>query len=395
MATATEEPPVASVLDSLSSIKIIPENTSPQPPEQPVEVETPIADEKPPESVAVPQESQAKTGTPVPIEIPPELKGKARDNFARLEAAKREAEEKASRIEQEWTSKYAEAQKKIQDYESRIPADFNPEALQQQLEERDRRLQELQNEYKLVALERDPDFVAAYDRPRQIIQDGLKNLSLGVGVSEQDFHRAFQTGDQNRLEEIRDILPAHLQRKWDASFAEVERIGVQRDVALRDKEATYQQITKQREEQARQQYSVRLQEDISLARSLSEEPFQKIEAIRDDTELKGQITQTLEALAGGKGADQWTKERVLRQVASSLVLQKFLGTQNQIIEGMKKDVEEKASALAERDKKIAELEEYIQNKHGGMPNNEVKSNNGSGKLDTDKPIWENLVVQPR
>lgn len=327
---------------------------------------------------------------PKPVEIPPELKGKARENFARLEQAKRDAEEKAAKIEKE----HQEALKRLQEQDEKLKT-FNPDDFQRQIEERDRKLQELQNEYKLVALEKDPEFINTYDRPRHLLQEGLKDMALQASVSEQDFHRALRLGDQVRLEEIRDSLPSHLQRRWDASLNQIEQISVQRDVALKDKENTYHQLAQQRQEQYRQQHNLRLQENLSLAERIAEEPFEKIESIRDNAELKARLKATLHGVAGGKGAEAWTPEKIMRQVAAAETLQHFMGVQNQVIEGQKGEMETLKKSLEERDTKIKELETFIQSRHGSLPNNEVTAGGGQKKVEADKPIWEQLIVQPR
>lgn len=392
----TEEPPVASILDALSNNTIQIRAEGSQQPESTPAPETP---ETPTPETATTSEPPKQPETPPepqkPAEIPPELKGKARENFARLEQAKREAEEKAKKIEEEWKTKYEESQSKIKEYESKISQAVNPEEFQRQIEERDRKLQELQNEYRLVALERDPDFIATYDRPRQLIQDGLKDMALQASVSEQDFQRAIRLGDQSRLEEIRDSLPAHLQRKWDASLNQIEQINIQREIALKDKEQTYQQLSQQRQEQFKQQHAARLNENLSLADKIAEEPFEKIESLRENTELKARIKATLQGIAGGKGAENWTAEKIMRQVAAAETLQHFMGVQNQVIEGQKGEMETLKKSLEESQSKIKELETFITQRHGALPNNEVPAGGAQSPTKTDKPIWEEIVIQAR
>lgn len=335
--------------------------------------------------IATQVEVKGKTDDTLKLDPAPELKGKARENFARLETAKKEAEDRAAKIQAD----YDAAQTRLKELEAKANSINVTE-----YEEREKKLQqelaEVRGQFKTVALERDPEFIAKYEEPRQTIFGNLKAMAVAAGVTEADFARS--VGTPEKLWEIRESLQPWEQHKWDAALTQMEQISVQRDLALKNRDQTIKEIEQRRNEEANQFYQKRVQENISIARKVAMEPFEKIEAFKDDEELKAQVTSTLEAIAGGKGAENWTPDQIMRHVAASVVQQKILTKQNELIESGAAEVKTRDEKIAELETKLKEREEFIQSRYGSIPNNDVPSGS-KVEARSDRPIWEEIRVQ--
>jgi len=361
-----QKPSASSLFDSLNIIRD---------PQKELIEEKPIEEEKKLDPVVEEKKPEAA----------PELKGKARENFARLEAAKKEAEDRAAKIQTE----YEATQQRLKELEEKANS-TNVVEYQQREEAYKQQLAELQGQFKTIALERDPEFVAKYDQPRQEIFGTLKAMATARGSSESDLVRSF--GSPEKLWEIRESLEPWEQHKWDAAMTQMEQINMQRDMALKNRDQTLREIEQRRSDEANQFYQKRVQDNIAIARKVAAEPFEKIEAFKDDEELKGQVTSTLEAIAGGKGAENWTPDKIMQSVAASLVQQKILKTQNDIIEASAAEVKSRDEKIAELEARLKEREEFIQTRHGSLPSNEVPSG-GKQEAKSEKPIWEEIKVQ--
>jgi hypothetical protein len=301
-----------------------------------------------------------------------------RQNFARLEKEKKEAVEKAAKLE----SDYLAAQARLKELEERS-SQFNPEDFQKQLQEREERLALLQNELKTVALERDPDFIAKYDRPQIQLQDDLKELAVSTGVTAEEFQRAFKMGLVDRMEEIRESLPPHQQRAWDARITEIERVKIQRELALKNRDQSFEEITQTRHKAQIERANQLTNQNLQIARQVALEPFEKIEILKEDKELQTQVKTTLEAIAGGNGAENWSTDKILRQVAASVVLPRILEMQGAALQ-------ERDTKLAQLQKELDEANDFIKSKHGSLPRNEVATKDP--KTEDKTPVWDRIKV---
>lgn len=376
MADTIESPKGSSVLDDL---QIVP---SPEYGKaEPVHGDLPTVEETI-QGESVPEVKPVETKPPV-TEPVPELKGKARDNFAKLEQAKKEAEERANRIEQEWKAKYEDSQNKIRDYETRISQTVNPEDYRKQIEERDQRLQALDLQLRTVALERHPDFIARFEEPKNHYLSAAKEIAQAAGIDEAQFKAALNRPEQ--LQEIRESLPLPDQYRFDAAFRSIQELDLQRSAALKNKDHTIQELTRRQQEEAMQQYQQRTQQNLEIARRMAQEPFERIPGLKDDPELQSHVTGTLEAIAGGPGAERMGTEEIMRLAAAGSIAPKLIERQNQNIQSLQKELEE-------AQKKLKEQESFIQERYGSLPSNNVPGGKPTEQK-REKPLWDDLVIR--
>lgn len=359
-------------------------NTAPPAEEQkPQETQQPVV--QPPPQDSDPFLSQVLTGKlPEPKEpkqpepeTQPELqlKGKARENFARLEQAKKEAEERASKLQSEHEQTLA----RLKEFEERQASQpkFDPEEFAKKEQEYQKRLQELTSELQAVSLERDPEFISRYEQPRQQLTGMLKELATSAGVEEKDFNRALS--DPDKLFEIRDSLQPREQVRWDAAVLAIEQANIQRNLALQNKEQTYQQIQEQRQNQYRIQREQQLQQNLSLADQVFSSVAETAAWVKDDPDTQAVVRGTLKALAGGEGAEQWTAENIMKHVAASKLQTPILQRQHELIKGQTAEIEELK-------KKLSEHEEFIKKQYGSLPS--VTPSNGEKPPEKVRAIWE-------
>jgi hypothetical protein len=383
-----------SVLEALDNNELIiqPSGAAPLPiPEVPDAPETPEVDlatppEEPKQPETPPEEEKVQNPTVETKEQP--LKGKARENFAKLEQSKKEVEAENTRIKAEWEA----TQAKIKEYEEKLANLPDTTQFQQKEQEYQKKLEELQGELKLVAVERDPEFIAQYDTPRAQLVNQIRALATNQGMSPQEVNATLS--DQNKLMEFRDSLGTAEQYRFDAAYRSIEEINLKRNMALENRDQTYQQFQKTRQEQFQKQSEEFTKRNLELARKIASEPFEKIPELAEAPELRTRIEGILEGLAGGKGSEKYTVEEMLRIGAASEVSKHVVEVQNKIIEGTKKELEDTKTQMAELQKKLQEREDFINQRYGSLPSNEVTG--GSKPLPaSDKATWENIQIQPR
>lgn len=351
----------------------LPEITGKAAPEKPVLTsET----EKKPET---PPEDKKGENPPVQTEEQPVLKGKARENFAKLEEKAKAAEDRANKLQAD----YEATQAKIKEFEEKLANQptVNVEEYEKKIQERDQKLQEAQNELRFVAIERDPEFIARYVTPQTYLQGTLKEMALLTGATDKDFERAMTNPE--KMEEIRDNLAPAEQRKWDAALLQIEQVNLQKGMALKDRDQTYQQLNEQRQKQYESAREQQRQTNLALARKVAMMPFEAAPHLKEDTELQERVTKVLTGIAGGEGAENWNAEAIMQQVAAAQVQTKILTTQNDIIQAQTKEMEELK-------KKVEEQESFIKSKFGGMPSNEPDTSKGEKKEEDTTPIWKEV-----
>lgn len=398
MSNATVEEPASTIWNSFTVVGGGTASSTPNPEDQALVEELkadgidpnaePVTPVTPKEEERAPEKPAEKKGIEVhqPEEKPAKEPSKAtRENFAKLEKKAQEAEQRAAKIEADRQADLA----RLKEYEEKLAhfANVNPEEFTKKEQAYIEQLNTLRSELRTVALERDPDFIAQFDHPRQVLQENLKTMAADAGVDQNEFQRAMRMGP-DKLDEIRDTLAPHQQRKWDAALTEIERIELQRGIALQNKDKTFEELNLHRSRVMQEQSTRAIQQNLQIAHQIALEPFEKLPMLKDDAELQAQVRSTLEAVAGGNGSDKWDVPQILRNVAAAQVLPRLLNMQAET----NKQLEEK---LAEVQKELEEANTFIKSKHGSLPRNEVKD--GPNKPAEDKrPFWEQIkVVRPK
>ena len=359
---------------------------------QPVQQETATPVETPAETpVETPKEEVQESKREMLEKTDKPLSPKGQENFAKVretlkqreaEIAERDAKIKAfQEAEAKRNAEFESTQTRMKELEEKL-SKANPDEFTAKEKKLEEELNSLRGELKMVALERDPEFIARFETPKTHIYSTLQGLAAAAQVAPEEFQRAMKLGQEDKLVEIREALPLNLQYQWDAAHREIAQIDMQRDMALKNKEATYQEFTQKKQAEYQSQMSQKVQQQVAMARQIAMEPFEKIPALKDNQELMLQVRKNVEALAGGEGADQFSVERILRDQAAFVVNQHIMERQSSVIESHTAKIQELESKLKERD-------EFIQQRYGSLPNNEVKGSE-TKTSEKERPLWEQV-----
>lgn len=337
--------------------------------------QTQIAPQTPPKEETKPEPVQeGKKGVSVEEpgkKEPPKEEKKTRSDFQKLEDAKKAAEKLAQDREKEAAdakARIAELEKQYAEFE---PTKKNAETSQKRIEEQEAELQRIRQELKSASIERDPDFQEKYIKGKQVHVDHLKDLV--PKEHEADFLRALRTGNEDTLNEIRENLAPHLQRKWDAHLNRLELLEVERQEEVANADRTYQKQQEQRQQQRVRSSEESLNVHRKLGKEVIAEVSENIGALKDNHQLMTALHEIAEGVAGGKGAEQWDAKALFRNVLMTRVLAEHVTAMDGVLKGLHEKVETTEKELKERDEKIANYETFIKSRHGSLPGAETFS----------------------
>lgn len=331
-------------------------------------------------------------------EAKPEIKEvtkPTRTDFQKLEDAKKAAEKERDEVRQR-----AEAsEKRIAELDAQLkeiePVKKNATEIQTLLKQREEELASLRQELKSASIERDPEFQEKYVQGKQQQIDHLKDLALTKGVDENVFLRAIRTGDEDQLQEIRENLAPHQQRRWDAHFLKLEQLEVDRQDEVAHADRTWQK----RQEAQKQQFSQTAEQQINTHRKLGKEVIAEmlpgLAHLKDDQELMTDLERTVEGVAGGEGTENWNTKALIHHVLAAKVLNKVVQDQYGLVQAGNAKVEELEKSMKEKDEKIANYETFIKSRHGSLPGAETFSGDkkSTGDYDPSKSLLSQIVVK--
>jgi len=383
---STEAPPFVSVLDDL----IIPN--------QPAKSELAPRETTKEEPEKTPKEQEAK-----PVEPPKEQEKRVakapgnQENFKTVLASKEAAEKKASELE----TQLSERQKKIEEMEARLAElpqkEEAAQKLQAQIQEREQALAKLAEDYartkeeaKAANLQRDPEFIEKFDKPREFQVNQLKAIA---GVNEGDVLRALKDRNYERLTEFRDQLPEYQKVRLDVVLRKIEEIDLAKEQELQDADKAWEKLQETRRQQAMRSHAERLDNHRSIAAKIINQMREKVDFFREDKELQQQVGDIAEAVAGGKGAENWTPEALIGTTIAVPILQRVNAMQAKLIEENKAKMEENAKQLAELQKKLEEQDKYIQGRYGAIDFTAPAAKDSNGDYDPNRPIHEQIAVR--
>lgn len=390
-----EAPPYISVLDEL----VVPnqpakaEVTPPESTEQVVVKPEVKKDEKPPEVKPTEQQDRKATREPSTKE--------AKENFATLSEKVKAAEKKASDLE----AQAAERQKKITEMELQLaelpPTKEAAAKLQQQIQEREEALQtigeELQRsreELKAASLEKTPEFIEQFEKPREFQLGQLRDIAKSTGtLSESDVMRAVKDRNYEKLVEVRDQLAPHHQYRWDAILRTIEEIDLKKEQELADSEKAWERLEEGRRKLAMKSHAERLDAHRNIGAEIIKDMRDTVPFFREDKELQQQVSEIAEAVAGGKGSEEWDVKKLMGTAVAVPVLMRVNSAQGKMIDEQKAKIEEIEKALVERDKKIEDQEQFIKKKYGSVDFRQPATKEQNGDYDPEKPIHEQIAVR--
>lgn len=336
--------------------------------------QTQIAPQTPPEQKNEP-EAKSEPGKGVSVEEPgkkePKEEKKTRSDYQKLEDARDAAEKLAKEREKEAAdakSRIAELEKQYSEFE---PTKKDAESLRKEAEELKAENARVRAELKSASIERDPDFRAKYTQGKQVHVDHLKDLV--PREHEADFLRALRTGNEDTLNEIRENLQPHLQRKWDAHLARIEQLEVERQEELANADRTWEKQQEQKQFQMARSSAESLYINRQLGKEVLGKLVEEVKGLDENPQLLSELKDIGEGLAGGKGAEAWDAKAMIQSAMMTRVL-------SRIVEGMAGDIKERAekfetleTQLKERDEKIANYEAFVRKHHGELPGAETFS----------------------
>lgn len=313
-------------------------------------------------------------------------KGAVRDHFAAVEKKAIEAEKERDSLK----TKLAEMEKA--QAELAKVGEESP-ALQKKLEEAQQRIDALTSEMRLVAIDRDPEFVRKFVTGKENLLGELKDLAVAAGATEEQFKRAIKLGQEEQIEEWREALQPAQQRRFSAIQLKIEQLDVDREAARKDAESTYSELMKKRQEQNQHLQQEQINGFKKVAAEVEAELF-NVDGFKEDEELRAVVRASLTGLAGGEGRENWGHKAIMASVAAGHMFHKVSLVQAKVIEGLKKSGEEQTAKIAELEKRIAEQDEFIKGQAGGVPRGEVRQD---GKTPGGKyvPSWEQMSNLPK
>jgi hypothetical protein len=98
-------------------------------------------------------------------------------------------------------------------------------------------------------------------------------------------------------------------------------------------------------------------------------------------------------MAGGEGAEKFTKETILQWGMANVALVRTNNLKDEVIAGHAEKLTEYETEIAELKKTLAERNEFIEKRHGGLPSNTPSSAASKPTADDDKPAWERIVIR--
>lgn len=389
-----EEPPYISVLDQLRI------------PDQPAKVEgEPAKDPKEELAKAEKQEPEKK---PEPVKPEPEKKTTrapsteaGKENFATVTANWKNAEKKAADLEQQ----LQERQKKITEMELQLaelpPTKEAAARLQAQIQEKEAALETLNQEFqrsreelKAVGLERTPEFVEKFDKPRDFQVGQLRDLAAGNNaVSEADVMRAVKDRNYQKLFEIREQLEPYQQPRWDGILRIIEEIDLKKEQELADSEKAWERLQEDRRKLAMKSHAEKLEAHRAIGSEIITKLRDNVDFFRDDKELQQTVSEIVEGVAGGKGAEKWTPEAILGVAAAVPILNKINAAQAKMIEDGKTERETLVKERDELKKKVADQEEFIKKRYGSVDFRQPAAKETNGDYDPERPIHEQLAIR--
>lgn len=391
----TEQKPYVSMMDSLAI------STLGAPKSEPTEVPAENPAEEVPKEIPTEVPKETPKETPVK-ETNPKIEVETGDkvntrNWRALNAAKTEIEnerndlrtkfETTSKEMEELRAKLTQAEEQLK---NRVPEqDFD---LQKQFTEREQQyiqqIEELKTHLRAADITRDPEFVAKYDNGRQ------SKVALLKQIAGKDFDPA----DEYQIQEIRDSLDAPRQRKFDAALIQLEQLDLERQEAINNAPKTYEQLQQRRQQQFMEIQKQELGKRLNLRNTVWENLTKTNETLAQDEELRNAVYERLEGLAGGKGAEAWTEENIMGNVAAATILGKLTHVQHQVIQGKDQELETVRKELETVKKEKEELDKFVKSRYGGLPSSETPSSSAPTNgmdLDPKRPMYEQIQIRTR
>lgn len=331
----------------------------------------PPKEEKPVETEKKTEAAVEKKFEPPKKESEPERP--TREHFKAAEASRDEARAAAEAAKAEaetWRKKFEEAQGKPDP-----AAQQRIDEYEKQLEELRKSHEEMRAKVRQVDVQLDPEFEKQYTVPVQKAQREVYELLVRGGASKEDAASAVTNWNDGEFSTITEGMTEIQKRRVDAAILETERLAKVRQSQITQPE-NYAEQRKQQEQQAREQTVKQRQRE---AEDIINGLLSSTEALRSDEHkpLVDAIRGDLSRAAKG----EITPKEVFGFIAQAKALQVGLKGQHEALVEMQ-------AQIAEKDKKIADLEAFVKANGGST----LKSETGSAASEEYVPLTQRLKV---
>lgn len=323
--------------------------------EQPPVEKTPeqkAADEKPVEKAAEKVEEK-------PVEKKPDAPDTSLEtNIVKLREA-REAEataRKTAETERDAIRAQLEAAQK-----AGLPADVQEKltSYETKLAEQQKVSDDLRALLRAASIERDPEFVERFQKGQQLKVNIMAQQAREAGIAEADIQAAFRAGNENAFGEWMEGMSPAQKAKFQGAWTGMLELQQQRNEAIQNADKEWEKMTAAQQARAIEaQKAARDAAERDAKGVLAE--FFKIDGLPAEPEFRAGVEEAVMQAAGIKDGGDWTNQKWLTMVASNHALTHAVQSQTASIEALKAE-------SAEKDKKIAELQAFVDAQKGAVP----------------------------
>jgi hypothetical protein len=294
-------------------------------------------------------------------------------NFARLRIQKEEAERKATEIEKSLAEVRAELEK--------ARALEVPEAFTKKQQETEAALAQYQKELRAAALERDPEFQKKYNEGIKSKAQQMQTIAIQAGIPKEEIAAAFSRWDEDKFAEWMEGMPQRDKVMFNGAWQRALELEEERKAEISNADTTYKQWQEDQTKATTAQQAAYAKEVAGDVDAVFGE-LSETELLKGNAELAAETKKLLRATLGLDGAPLPRRD-VLKIIGGQFALAKGFERQTAEITKFKADI-------AEKDAKIAELEEFVKQKGAATPRVQATSTAKAGE--TYVPPWNRVRV---
>jgi len=294
-------------------------------------------------------------------------------NMAELRKAREAAEARAKALEDEHTKLKTE-------FEAlRTKPPELPEDVKTRMTELEKEREELRQRVRQVDLASDPEFQAKFNKPIIGHISTMGQIAIAAGVPEAEWKNASKEWDRKQLAEWSEGMEPLAKIQFNNAWMAAEGLHRQQQEELQNADATHQEMLKKRQADQEAQQKQYFSQNEQLARSVIGETI-KPETLKEYEDL-GPAVENIVLQAA---RHEIPAKDIFQQLAANQVLARVTKKQASRIEELQ-------AQLAERDKKISDLDAFVANNAAGVPRGDAAGSSGS--TGQKVPLWQNIVVK--
>lgn len=335
---------------------------------EPTDAEKATANEA---ALAAKAAADVKAAEAKPAETPPPVKPNDKEhNMAELRKAREAAETARKALEEE----HIKLKNEFEALKTKAPE--LPEDIKSKLAE----MEELRKTVRQTDLARDPEFQAKYNKPIMDRLGVMGSTVIAAGVPEADWKNAVSNWNEDQFAEWQESMTPIQKVKFNAAWTAAVDLYQQQQTELKNADTTYQEMLKKRQSEHETQQQQYFSQNEQLARSVMAEVL-KPDSLKEYEDLPA----ATEALLMKAARHEIPAKDIFTQIAANQVLSRTTMKQA-------KQIEELQAQLAERDKKISDLDTFVANSAAGVPRGDAAGSSGAAKGD-NTPLWKQIVIK--